>query len=967
MAGTAELVVEDGSAVIAKVNVYDDSTYLPLTGNNPGDQAFATDTDILYIWDGSAWQQAGAANSDDLTEGSTNLFFTNERVDDRVSALIVGGNNITSTYDDTAGTLTIDGQPGYTNSDVGTYLSTNGYDTATNIVASITDSAPGTLDTLNELAAALGDDPNFATTVSTNISTKLATADFTSTANTWIGTKNTDDLTEGSANLYFTDARADARITASDTDALSEGSTNLYYTQGRFDSAFATKISSDVTFGADVSADLVNATLLIQDDTIPNGTTYTIPSGKQVVVDSLDIIGDLDVLGTLATVSGGSLTQTTMKTQAITHTNGTNAINISSNGRVGINTTTMQSTFNIEGFDGNIARFSYPASVSELKILSPTVDVMRIDTGASDALAFAPAGTEHMRIDTSGNVGIGTSTPAYALDVTGDKNTWISRLYNTGSDSSAQGLLVRSDATSAHDTPVLGVYADGGYKMMVKSSGKVGIGTTSPERPLHVKGANAFVRIESTSASQNSQLDIKSTTATWSIGQNQVLASTGTLEFYNGSSSPVVIKTNGNVGIGINDPAYRLDVGGIGAIQQRLKSSGDTGYTQGALVIESSDYSSNPGNRGQGVYYYNVPNLRTWYTGTLYNNGNKFGFGYKQASGFQVDAADNANAIMTLDGDNSLLEVKKTSGTLSGGANRPGATIKLHHEAQWESGYGNNQEATTNDFLGSIEFSTGDNSTGEGVRAAIRATVDSYYNSNALVFETAIDAQAVAPTEKMRIRPDGRTRIGGTDAITSQLTLGNVSDPDKITIWSDRTNGARAERTKYLSKTVRPLYNPNQYFRLNLGAGSSGTGATVRYQATFSTGHAAGHGYCEGVATFYAHHSTSRQMSTGTSGNPHISYARMYGNGSYYGWTTYPDIRFYLCNATGNDPTSGAAIYIQTSGHGHHNSGTYDLICDIQLDLQVMNSDYNADPHLTAVGSSTPSDIGAQLGCTFLS
>jgi len=57
---------------------------LPLTGNNPGDQAFATDTDILYIWDGTAWQQAGAANSDDLTEGSTNLFFTNERVDDRV-------------------------------------------------------------------------------------------------------------------------------------------------------------------------------------------------------------------------------------------------------------------------------------------------------------------------------------------------------------------------------------------------------------------------------------------------------------------------------------------------------------------------------------------------------------------------------------------------------------------------------------------------------------------------------------------------------------------------------------------------------------------------------------------------------------------------------------------------------------------------------------------------------------------
>ena len=45
--------------------------------------------------------------TDHITEG-TNLFFTNERVDDRVAALVVGGANITATYDDAAGTLTID-------------------------------------------------------------------------------------------------------------------------------------------------------------------------------------------------------------------------------------------------------------------------------------------------------------------------------------------------------------------------------------------------------------------------------------------------------------------------------------------------------------------------------------------------------------------------------------------------------------------------------------------------------------------------------------------------------------------------------------------------------------------------------------------------------------------------------------------------------------------------------------------
>jgi hypothetical protein len=44
-------------------------------------------------------------------------------------------------------------------------------------VAGLVDSAPGTLNTLNELAAALGDDPNFATTVATEIGKKADKTD----------------------------------------------------------------------------------------------------------------------------------------------------------------------------------------------------------------------------------------------------------------------------------------------------------------------------------------------------------------------------------------------------------------------------------------------------------------------------------------------------------------------------------------------------------------------------------------------------------------------------------------------------------------------------------------------------------------------------------------------------------------------------------------------------------------------
>lgn len=64
-------------------------------------------------------------------------------------------------------------------------LATEAY--VNNKVAGLVDSAPSTLDTLNELAAALGDDPNFATTVTTQIGNKvdkvngkqLSTNDFT--------------------------------------------------------------------------------------------------------------------------------------------------------------------------------------------------------------------------------------------------------------------------------------------------------------------------------------------------------------------------------------------------------------------------------------------------------------------------------------------------------------------------------------------------------------------------------------------------------------------------------------------------------------------------------------------------------------------------------------------------------------------------------------------------------------------
>ena len=98
---------------------------------------------------------ASLSNHDtaDLAEG-TNLYFTNARADARIAAA--------STSDLSEGTNLY-----YTDA------------RADARVALIVDSAPGTLNTLNELAAALGDDANFSTTVTNSIATKLPSSSYT--------------------------------------------------------------------------------------------------------------------------------------------------------------------------------------------------------------------------------------------------------------------------------------------------------------------------------------------------------------------------------------------------------------------------------------------------------------------------------------------------------------------------------------------------------------------------------------------------------------------------------------------------------------------------------------------------------------------------------------------------------------------------------------------------------------------
>jgi len=135
---------------------------------------------------------------------------------------------------------------------------------------------------------------------------------------------------------------------------------------------------------------------------------------------------------------------------------------------------------------------------------------------AADTIAFAEGGAEAMRIDSSGNVGIGTSSPAYKLDVVGSVNVPAdsSYVFGAGSDrfikyrSSDNDILYSFDAGDFYQQNIASSYhawfTGNNERMRIDSSGNLLVGTTSATSKITFKqgadnssGGMAFVRGDS--------------------------------------------------------------------------------------------------------------------------------------------------------------------------------------------------------------------------------------------------------------------------------------------------------------------------------------------------------------------------------------------------------------------------------------------------------------------------------------
>ena len=195
----------------------------------------------------------------------------------------------------------------------------------------------------------------------------------------------------------------------------------------------------------------------------------------------------------------------------------------------------------------------------------------------------ADSAVEAMRIDESGNVGIGTGSPASRLAIDGaadvahivqtntanSQKLEIGNAYSLYTGASGSVSAIASDSTLAFAT-------NDAEKMRIDSSGNVGIGTTSPQDKLHVSTGtdtdlgNIAFTIGGTSTSNARTASItKNTSTPYELtiqAGNHATSNMETVFKSSDSKETMRIDASGNVGIGTTSPDTLLEVVGADPI-----------------------------------------------------------------------------------------------------------------------------------------------------------------------------------------------------------------------------------------------------------------------------------------------------------------------------------------------------------------------------------------------------------------
>jgi hypothetical protein len=432
---------------------------------------------------------------------------------------------------------------------------------------------------------------------------------------------------------------------------------------------------------------------------------------------------------------------------------------------------------------------------------------------------FRASGSSYIN-PTVGNVGIGTTDPSYKLDVSGTTRTTGNTVlasggtyvsiggapfyagtsvgslsikgdlypgiaFYTGSGGLDQvgqifsyagtgNMILAADPRGVMSSTTMQFEIDGGTKMLINSSGNVGIGTTNPVSLLHVQAANNVVgtilvkggKGDVTGVGEiNSKLDFGSNDTSVNNDDNIGGRIASVTEYSNGAFTGLAFSTfqqgrspdlkeavritnTGNVGIGTTDPGEKLVVSG------------------GSIEVRGTTYPS------LGLYTTSGTN---WGITNRYT-GNRLSIDVI-GTGEVVNILSNGNVGIGTTSPSRLLHILAATGNhayqrIEGGLGGYGGFLELMA----------NSGGSGTDSAGKVDFyMTSTNRI--ATIAAQRSSGGANYGT--LTFSTADNA--TTPTERMRISSEGYVYINATsnplpDNAQPQFAITGGSGTDAVAI-----------------------------------------------------------------------------------------------------------------------------------------------------------------------------------------
>ena len=449
-----------------------------------------------------------------------------------------------------------------------------------------------------------------------------------------------------------------------------------------------------------------------------------------------------------------------------------------SNGNVGIGTSSPSAKLDLQGTAaGNeMLEITHSGASQPWKFISGengvTNEAFIIDRGASGewlrfhagaGTVFSYDNTERMRIDSSGNVGIGTSSPSAKLDINQSSAATGLEVYVNDTGSSKIADFKGYDNT-------LGVVS----RMAVQANGNVGIGTSSPTGKLSVSDPTYL----SSAATLGSSITLNSeNTASW-LGTRELISfeSVGNgADHRTGTLSIKLKKGNSDTTLTeymqINSVLNYITLSTAASEAMRIDSSGNVG-------IGTSSPSTKLQSKGGSITTLtdNAGLIANASASFVVDHGNNYGLytGYIAAAGDAIGIA----ATRTL-GSALPLSLQPFGGNVGIGTSSPATQASV-------------QNASTSLGL-EIDTTSG---------FASGPTLRGYYRSGSAYKPIAMTGSSVHfginDVEKMRIDSSGNVGIG----TSSPATPLHIKDSDGGLVQTIEAGNGGAAYTKYINSTT---------------------------------------------------------------------------------------------------------------------------------------------------------------------